>query len=295
MCVARFRLRFLLQELELVGPVVTIGRSSECQISLDDPLVSRVHAQLTLGEEGARVRDLGSRNGVRVNGHLIASEAPLSHKDRLRLGTQDLVFLVVRNESTRIPRATGSMVHCAQCGRPFPTQASTCPHCGTPAPAHVSEQRDTVTSVESEGTSWTFRLLAEVIERALASGRNSDAERMLDRAARSLDALIAAGEQVGDEQIAHAARLSLRLASNQGSPEWALWALRLYRSSLVLPSGAPLELLEGLAPELLRVVRPELEALLIDYVVDRGANTARRAEQRLEEQRLAALLRRDAG
>jgi hypothetical protein len=41
MYVARFRLRFLLQELDLIGPVVTLGRSSECQITLEDPLVSR--------------------------------------------------------------------------------------------------------------------------------------------------------------------------------------------------------------------------------------------------------------
>jgi hypothetical protein len=284
----------LLQELDLVGPVVTIGRSSECQISLDDPLVSRVHAQITLGDAGALVRDLGSRNGVRVNGHLIAGETPLTHKDRLRLGTQDLVFLTVRNESTRVPRATGTMVQCAQCGRPYPTEVPACPHCGTRASSPNSEQRDTVTSVESEGSSWTFRLLAEVIERALASGRYQDAERMLDRAARPLDALLKTGEHVGDEQIMHAARLALRLAAHKGTPEWAAWALRLYRSELLLPSGVALDLLESMRPDMLRDARPELEALLIDYVMDRTED-ARRAQQAAEEQRLAALLRRDAG
>ncbi|MET0341742.1 MAG: FHA domain-containing protein, partial [Polyangiales bacterium] len=268
---ARFRLRFLLQELDLVGPLVTVGRSSECQISLDDPLVSRVHAQITLGEDGATVRDLGSRNGVRVNGHVISGETPLTHKDRLRLGTQDLVFLTVRDESARHPRATGSMVHCNQCGRPFPVEVPSCPRCGTPAP--TSEVRDTVTSVESEGSSWTFRLLAEVIERALASGRFQDAERMLDRAARPLDELVRTGEHVGDEQIAHAARLALRLAAYQGAPDWASWAVRLYRSQMVLPVDGALEQLEGMRPELLRALRPELEALLIDYVVDRSERT----------------------
>lgn len=288
---ARFRLRFLLQELDLVGPLVTIGRSSECQISLDDPLVSRVHAQLTLSDSVATVRDLGSRNGVRVNGHVISGETPLTHKDRLRLGTQDLVFLVVRNESTRVPRATGSMVHCAQCGRPFPVEVASCPHCGTPAPP--SEVRDTVTSVEAEGSSWTFRLLAEVIERALANGRYQDAERMLSRAARPLDDLMRTGEHVDDEQVAHAARLALRLAAHQGGSEWASWAVRLYRSQLLLPVGSALELLEGMPPALLRVLRPDLEALLIDYVVERGERSAR-AEKSPDEQRLATLLRRDA-
>ena len=259
------------------------------QISLDDPLVSRVHAQVTLSDTGATVRDLGSRNGVRVNGHLIHDETPLTHKDRLRLGTQDLVFLTVRAESTRVPRATGSLVHCQQCGRPFPIEVSCCPHCGTPAPN--SEVRDTVTSVESEGSSWTFRLLAEVIERALASGRLQDAERMLDRAARALDALIRAGEHVGDEQVTHAARLALRWPCTRVPPTgppgpWGSIAARWCCRWRCAGSAG------GHAPELLRVLRPELEALLSTT----WSTAARReqAEKTPEEQRLAILLRRDA-
>lgn len=292
MFVARFRLRFLLQELDLVGPVVTIGRSSECQISLDDPLVSRVHAQLTFTDNGALVRDLGSRNGVRVNGHLIASETPLQHKDRLRLGTQDLVFLVVRAESTRTPRATGSMTYCKQCERPFPGEVLTCPHCGAAASPAPPEGRETITSVEAEGSSWTFRLLAEVIERALASGRFPEAERMLDRAARQLDGRMREGERVGAEQVAAAAKLALRLASHKRSVEWTEWALRLYRSEPLLPAGDALALIESMHPELLIAVRPELEALLIDFVIDRSS-TGNRVDQVAEEKRLAALLRSD--
>lgn len=290
---ARFRLRFLLQELDLIGPVVTIGRSSECQISLDDPLVSRVHAQLTLGDSGALVRDLGSRNGVRVNGHLIASETPLQHKDRLRLGTQDLVFLVVRAESTRTPRATGSMTYCKQCERPFPAEVPTCPHCGTASAPLPAEGRETITSVEAEGSSWTFRLLAEVIERALASGRYPEAERMLDRAARQLDGRVSDGEHIGAEQVASAARLALRLAAHKRSVEWTEWALRLYRTEPLLPAGDALSLIENLQPDLLQAVRPELEALLIDFVIDR-TSAGNRLDQVAEEKRLAALLRQEA-
>jgi pSer/pThr/pTyr-binding forkhead associated (FHA) protein len=110
--VSRYRLRFLLQELDLNGPEVVIGRSPDCQITIEDPLVSRQHARIRIDESGATVVDLGSRNGVRINGTLIRGEAPLAHNDRLRLGTQDLVFLVMDQTNTRLSRATGFMAHC---------------------------------------------------------------------------------------------------------------------------------------------------------------------------------------
>jgi class 3 adenylate cyclase len=50
------------------GPPRVLGRSADCAIPLYDPSVSRDHAELAPGEEGVRVRDLGSTNGVMVNG-----------------------------------------------------------------------------------------------------------------------------------------------------------------------------------------------------------------------------------
>jgi hypothetical protein len=46
----------------------TVGRGRAASIVLPDPHASRVHARLRLGDEGAWVEDLGSKNGVRVNG-----------------------------------------------------------------------------------------------------------------------------------------------------------------------------------------------------------------------------------
>ena len=290
---ARFRLRFLLQELDLIGPVVTLGRSSECQITLEDPLVSRVHAQLTVTDNAVRVRDLGSRNGVRVNGQLIAGETTLAHNDRVRLGTQDLVFLVLeaRAEGGRMSRATGSIAECKHCERPYPAECATCPHCGGSTPF---EPRDTITSVEvDDAPSWTFRLIAEVIERALAAGRAPEAERMLERAARDLDGRARAGRKLEREQLAEAARFALRLAHLKRRPEWAEWIVRLYRHEKLLPEAPALDLLEALDGDSLSAVRPELEALLIDYAALEGL----RSEQSSAgaEQRLSALVQRAAG
>ena len=89
---ARYRLKFLLQEFDLRGPEVDLGRSPDCHITIEDPLVSRRHAKIVLTDDGPVVRDLGSRNGVLVNGERVDGERALQDGDRIRLGTQELVF-----------------------------------------------------------------------------------------------------------------------------------------------------------------------------------------------------------
>jgi hypothetical protein len=51
-----------------LGAEQTLGRGRAATIVLPDPTASRVHARITLTPDGARVADLGSKNGVRVNG-----------------------------------------------------------------------------------------------------------------------------------------------------------------------------------------------------------------------------------
>ena len=74
----------------LDGPTASIGRSKECDCVLDDPNISRKHAELRRSEHGDwQVVDLGSTNGVKVNGRRVSS-ARLSPGDEITLGT--LVF-----------------------------------------------------------------------------------------------------------------------------------------------------------------------------------------------------------
>jgi len=298
MSVARFRLRFLLQELDLIGPVVTLGRSSECQITLEDPLVSRVHAELTVTDTYVRVRDLGSRNGVRVNGELITGEADLVHEDRLRLGSQDLVFLALEHgaeSSARVPRATGSMAHCRQCERPFAGESEACPHCGERTPRGFGDSNgpETITGVElGDAPSWTFRLIAEVVERALCAGRAPEAERMLERAARDIDARLARGRKIGREQVTEASRFALRLAKLKLRPEWAAWTVGLHRAEQLMPSADIVELLAGLDPVSFEAVRPGLQELLAHLYAN--VSSVSTPEERATEHRMAELLHRTA-
>jgi hypothetical protein len=69
-----------------------VGRSRDCDVMLEDTGVSRRHAELRLGADGWTVTDLGSTNGVRVNGRDIHGPHPLRAGDRLELGSTEIVF-----------------------------------------------------------------------------------------------------------------------------------------------------------------------------------------------------------
>lgn len=228
---ARYRLRFLLQEFDVVGPDVTIGRSPECHITIEDPLISRQHARIVVSDDRPRVSDLGSRNGVRVNGRQITGEHELRHGDRIRLGTQELVFLVVSRRA-RTSRTTGFMRVCHACATPYPENSQHCPHCG----ARETPDEDTISGFMVEPSrSWTFQLLGEVIERALETGRAAEADRVLRRAARELDLRVERGGPVEEAQLDSISALAVRVGRLQGATEWLAWALGLCRRLTTFP------------------------------------------------------------
>jgi hypothetical protein len=69
-----------------------IGRSRDCEIPLDDAGISRRHAELRPQTDGWTIEDLGSTNGVLVNGAPIRGAQPLSAGDRVELGSTEIVF-----------------------------------------------------------------------------------------------------------------------------------------------------------------------------------------------------------
>ncbi|HYF28067.1 MAG TPA: DUF3662 and FHA domain-containing protein [Baekduia sp.] len=69
-----------------------VGRSRECDVVLDDSNVSRRHAEIRPTGQGWLVEDLGSTNGVRVNGRPVQGPHPLEPGDRLELGTAEIRF-----------------------------------------------------------------------------------------------------------------------------------------------------------------------------------------------------------
>jgi pSer/pThr/pTyr-binding forkhead associated (FHA) protein len=75
----------------LSGPVTVIGRSSACDVPLDDASASRRHAELRRRGGKAVLVDLDSTNGTLLNGRRVR-EAPLRPGDRITIGTTSIVF-----------------------------------------------------------------------------------------------------------------------------------------------------------------------------------------------------------
>ncbi len=77
----------------LTGERLLLGRSRECDLVLDDPNVSRQHAEVRREGDSWVVADLGSMNGVKVNGQRVETAA-LEPGDEVTLGLVRLSFEV---------------------------------------------------------------------------------------------------------------------------------------------------------------------------------------------------------
>ncbi len=245
MSVTRYRLRFLLQEFDLPRGITLIGRSLECHVTIEDPLVSRQHARVIIEDDRARVEDLESRNGVKVNGATIKEPTPLKDGDRLRIGTQDLVFCRVDPVGAAHAKTTGVLRLCANCRLPYPREMLQCPNCA------ATEQTDEETLSGAHGgekqTAWSLQLLTEALEKALTLNRDQDAERIIRRATAQMDELIAAGALLANEQIEGLTRAAARAAIAARDATWAVWVPNVYRRLDRVPSPGMIDTIIGLA------------------------------------------------
>lgn len=82
--------------------LVWFGRDPSCQLRLADNGVSDRHAAIERRDDGYYVRDLGSANGVRINGQLVTHQR-LASGDELELGSVRLRFEIL-HEPPRLRR-----------------------------------------------------------------------------------------------------------------------------------------------------------------------------------------------
>jgi hypothetical protein len=77
----------------VVGPGgATMGRSRQCDVTVDDPNVSRQHAEVRPRGGSWVLNDLGSTNGSRLNGHRVEGSEVLKPGDEIEVGTTVLRF-----------------------------------------------------------------------------------------------------------------------------------------------------------------------------------------------------------
>jgi pSer/pThr/pTyr-binding forkhead associated (FHA) protein len=78
-----------------------VGRGPGVDLAFDDETLSRQHASIEFANGGLRLRDLGSLNGVSLNGGAV-KVGELKHGDRFQLG--DLAFQLILEKRSRAPK-----------------------------------------------------------------------------------------------------------------------------------------------------------------------------------------------
>jgi pSer/pThr/pTyr-binding forkhead associated (FHA) protein len=250
-----YRLRYLAHDLELPVGEFVVGRSTDCQLSLDDPLVSRRHAVLRVRKDGVTVQDLGSRNGVLVNGVKISGERELAGGDKVGIGSQEMVLNVSaeanpasgnREEVYRRATQTLGAAYVSDLRSVLEARKDVLGMVsgaagGPPTPRHTSAAGGGVVdppTTDASRSVQSFNLLGGVADKALAMGKAEDAERILQALLNDVMTRSRDGQTVDPGVTEPAARYAARLAGATGKTSWIDFGFELYRlQRRVLPAA----------------------------------------------------------
>jgi Inner membrane component of T3SS, cytoplasmic domain len=242
--VGRYCLRYQNVDLRLGPGDFVVGRAPECDLVLDDTLVSRRHAAFRIVGSVVELRDLESRNGVTVNQQRVVGTASLRHGDRVTIGSQELLLRDI--DQTRPVAGTAELMRCGNCGSFAPSTAPSCPDCGEPLSAgrntQPSEQPQVPEREISARPLGSLTVVAQLADKALGMGRHEEAERILSAPLQGLLAR-ATQQPVEAETLETASRCALRLAEAASKPSWIDYVFDVHTSANAVMSGDVIEAL----------------------------------------------------
>ena len=258
--VRRFRLRYQSTNLEMTLGEFAIGRSSSCNLALADGLVSRRHAIMHVGPEHVVVEDLGSRNGVAVNGVRINGPRRLAHMDRIYIGSQELV-LIDAAKLREGAKETAGYVVCESCGAINGAAKRRCGECGRRLRAGGSntlvdggvDSASHAWGPEDTRTARALDVIGGIASKAIAMGRFEEAERMLlshletllERAVENRP-LSDSDKDNPDALFLGATNYALQLANGLRDTKWIDWVFRMHTATARLMSAETIEALHRL-------------------------------------------------
>jgi len=208
----RFWLEHGAQNIELRVGVLSVGRSSGCNIVLDDNLVSRRHADFVVTDTTVSVRDLGSVNGVYVNSRRITESMSVKEGDRIQIGQHEFrLRMIARDSVPVVDRLTVETLH----GGPIDTGSVTDEN------THAGD---------------VFDLLGPVADKVLALGRGDEAERILSGVLQTVLREVQAGKDLDLSMTDRAATYAIRIAEATGRAQWLDYVIDLFSGiNRVLP------------------------------------------------------------
>jgi len=297
------RLRYLSHELEVPLGQFVIGRSADCQLALDDPLVSRRHALLTVRTDSVTIEDLGSRNGVSVNGNKIDGPRPLSHGDHITIGGQEMVLEGLPEESSMsvpesiafgVPRSVARSAKVITQGESYDTREDFWSDYTTPGVAsqNVNSSPPSAANLgppaQPDKHVNALSLIGSVADKALAMGRAEEAERILMRSLNDVLNKAREGQSPAVDLASTAAIYAAKLASATGKGSWIDYIFELYsRIDQLVPGTVVDELYSAV-----RKVKALDMSILRSYTESlRGRSSSFGPSERFVQQRLEGLER----
>lgn len=218
--VRRFWLEHGEAKISLEPRTYVLGRSSKCELVVDDARASRRHARLVVRALTVTVEDLQSSNGVFVNGKRIAKQQTLRDGDQFQVASASFVL-----KSEGLPYRSSSE---------------------TPATSPNLLRRSEAPSLSPEDAeaptleAHTLDLLGTLAEKSLALGRADEAEHMLSNALEELLRRARAGRtrEVPARIFGKAAHYAVLLADATQRGAWVDYAIALFDTiEKPLPSG----------------------------------------------------------
>jgi hypothetical protein len=208
----RFWLEHGTQNIELRVGTLSVGRSSGCNIVLDDNLVSRRHAEFVVTDAAVSVRDCGSVNGVYVNSRRISDSLNVKDGDRIQIGQHEFKLRMVARDSVPVlDRLTAETLH------------------GTLDSSNEGDEQTHAGDV--------FDLLGPVADKVLALGRGDEAERILSGVLQTVIREVQGGRELDATMTDRAATYAIRIAEATGRPNWLDYVIELFSAAnRVLPA-----------------------------------------------------------
>ncbi len=200
---------------------IVVGRGHDCQLVVLDCLASRRHATVVLRDGAVSIIDNGSRNGTIVNGSRVAGMRTLEDRDRIIVGSSEIVF------STRPPAKGAQEI--------------------TPGAFVPATDEDQVSTVTATGTG--MMLLNALFVKAIENNEMEQAQKIIanlsERTARA-----ASSGTLTRAELVPVTEMVLRFAGEISDVRWVEWLLRVHTKLKFFPAPHAAKRMRNLGMEL---------------------------------------------
>jgi pSer/pThr/pTyr-binding forkhead associated (FHA) protein len=241
------KLRYRQALITLRAGKLYLGRSPECELAISDPAVSRRHARLWVSPAQIVIEDLGSQNGVHVNGERIQGPRELRGGDIVRICSHELELVDVTPEEVLEPnryRLTGDTLSGSDKTTLLEERFDARSHPPVRAPnmrldtplrvptaSTAPRQTESVSRRPSSNPPGSESLAAAIVvlDEALNAGDMADAERRLGPILMRVHELLLEEHPSGSELAEHVVVSAARLAGETRSAAFMNYAVTLYQ------------------------------------------------------------------